>query len=133
MVKVSKTLYLNKKMPKYGKRMYKRKTFRSKRRFGTKTKRVFKTRVRAIAKSAVRSFAETKYFEHEPISNSVDYGLPDHLVEQSCYSVLERLRRNPQMPQTHRTGQRLVWDTFHRLLQTDYSILSGLVEFQDVT
>ena len=66
-------------------------------------------------------------------TSNVDYGLPDHLVEQSCRSVFERLRRNPKDPQTHRTGQRLVWDTFHRLLQTDYDILIDLVEFQDVT
>jgi replication-associated recombination protein RarA len=65
-------------------------------------------------------------------SNNVDIGLPDHLVERSCRSVLERLRRNPKDAQTHRTGQRLVWDEFHRLLQTEYDILLDLVEFQDV-
>ena len=66
-------------------------------------------------------------------SDNVDYGLPDHAIEASCCGVLERLEKRPNDPQTHRTGQRLVWDTFHRLLQTDYEILMDLVEFQDVT
>lgn len=66
-------------------------------------------------------------------SNNVDYGLSDHLIDKSCCSILERLRKRPNDLQTHRTGQRLVWDTFHKLLKSDYEILINLVEFQDVT
>jgi hypothetical protein len=66
-------------------------------------------------------------------SENVDYGLPDHLIEQSCCSVLERLRKRPMLALTHRTGQRLVWQKFKSLLTTDYSILADQVEFEDTT
>jgi hypothetical protein len=65
-------------------------------------------------------------------SDNVDYGLPDHLVEQSCCGVLERLRKRPNDPQTHRTGQQIVWQKLQSLLATDYSLLAGFVEFHTI-
>lgn len=65
-------------------------------------------------------------------SDNVEYGLPDHLVEQSCCGVLERLRKRPDDPQTHRTGQLLVWQKFQSLLATDYKILADKVEFHTI-
>lgn len=66
-------------------------------------------------------------------TNNVDIGLPDHLVEKLCRSVLERLRKHPNNLMTHRTGQKIVWQTFKSLLTTDYSILADQVEFEDKT
>ena len=66
-------------------------------------------------------------------TDTVDYGLPDHLVHESCVNVLERLYKRPDAQQTHRTGQKIVWNKFKSLLNTDYKMLADKVEFQDNT
>ncbi len=65
-------------------------------------------------------------------SDTVDYGLPDHLVHESCVGVLERLRKRSDDPMTHLTGQTLVWQKFQSLLTTDYSFLRLYVEFHTI-
>jgi hypothetical protein len=64
-------------------------------------------------------------------TDKVDTGIPDHLVSKTCRQVLDRLAKRPQEYQAHRTGQRLVWDTFQYLIGTDYQHLQEHVDFED--
>ena len=65
-------------------------------------------------------------------SDNVDFGLPDHLVEETCIQVLHRLESNPTNPFVHSTGQILVWSTFVRLVGNEYSNLRSQVEFHTI-
>lgn len=65
-------------------------------------------------------------------SDNVDFGLPDHLVEESCIQVLRRLENNPTNTFVHRTGQILVWSTFIKLIRNEYNGLRSEVEFHTI-
>lgn len=65
-------------------------------------------------------------------SENVDSGLPDHLVEETCRQVLQRLDDNPTNSFVHRTGQQLVWSTFIRLVRNEYKNLCCQVEFHTI-